>query len=93
MEPKSGATFTATVFLQNNFHLIPDDILFPQLESAMLPIMAVYRSANLTQEAVDDVLGDLKTALEAPRKILIFSLSGLLVSISATICCLYRNKE
>lgn len=59
----------------------------------MLPIMSVFRSANLTQEAADDVLGDLKIALAAPRKILLFSVVGLLISVAASSCCFYIVKK
>lgn len=93
IEPKTGVTFSATLYLQNSVHMRPDEVLFPQLESTMLPVMTLFRSANMTQDAADDLLGDLKVALAAPRKILIFSLSGLFFTLCGLCCCLFSQKK
>ena len=47
LEPKSGATFEALLYLQSSIYLQPD-LLFP-VERVMLPAFTVYRSANLTE--------------------------------------------
>jgi len=47
IEPKTGASFTATIYLQNSIYL-DQDILFPR-EPHMLPVFTIYRSGNLTE--------------------------------------------
>lgn len=41
----------------------------------------------------NELLGDLKIALAAPRAIAIFSFSAMLVVIAATSCCLIRKSR
>lgn len=69
------------------------DILFSQREPVMLPVVSVYRSANLTEAKANELLGDLKTALAAPRKMILFSVVGLLLVIAMKCCCLVTGRK
>ena len=91
MEPKSGATFEATCFLQSNFQF-KGDMLF-NISETMFPVVSVYRGANLTEDKAGDLLGPLKIAIKAPRYLTIFSVALLLLSISWTCCCIMRRKK
>ena len=59
----------------------------------MMPVVSVYRGANLTEDKVDDLLGPLKMAIAAPRVMTIFSISFLLIVISWLCCCVMGRKE
>ena len=63
------------------------------INETMMPVVSVYRGANLTEDKVDDLLGPLKIAIAAPRYLTIFSVAMLLIVISWISCCLMRRKE
>jgi hypothetical protein len=67
-------------------------MMFP-VQEAMLPIFSLYRSANLTEEAAQRLLGDLKTALAAPRKIMLLSVTLLVAVLTCTCCCAVRDSK
>lgn len=89
VEPTSGAAFTAAIFLQTNCYVTPD-LLFPG-EERMLPVFSLYRSGNISQEKAEELFGDLKTAIAAPR---IMMLLGLIWLLGTVIClCVVRQNE
>jgi hypothetical protein len=47
----------------------------------MMPVFSVYRSGNISSETVDDLFGDLKTALSAKRVIFLVGLIWLFLTI------------
>lgn len=91
MEPNSGATFVATLYLQTNV-LLPEDVLFTQ-KSRMMPVFTLYRSGNMTEDVANDLLGDLKTALQAPKKLVMLSLFGLAFTGFLLACCGMRSGK
>jgi hypothetical protein len=91
MEPKSGATFVATIYLQTSLYL-NTDILFTR-EAHMLPVFTIYRSGNMSEAAAEDLLGDLKIALAAPTKLALFSVFGIIFAVFCTIACNVKQKK
>lgn len=91
MEPNSGATFVATLYLQTNV-LLPQDVLFKQ-QARMLPVFTLYRSGNMTEVVANDLLGDLKTALLAPKKLVLLSLFGIALTAFLLVCCMMRSSK
>jgi len=59
----------------------------------MLPIFTVYRCANLTEDTANDVLGPLKVALAAPRYLLIFCITGIILTVISMVCCVMRARR
>lgn len=57
----------------------------------MLPVFTVYRSANLTEETANDLLGVLKIAIVLPRRMIIGSIIGILFGVISLF--LWRTKE
>jgi hypothetical protein len=68
------------------------DVLFPY-QPAMMPVFTLFRSANLSENSANDILGDLKTALGAPRKLLIASIVGVVVMGLCIACCIMRQRK
>lgn len=91
IEPKTGASFTATLYLQTSM-LLKQDLLFPR-EETLLPIFTLYRSGNLTEKACDDLLGDLRIALGLPRQLAIASAVGIFLMGLCICCCLKTKKQ
>lgn len=91
MEPNSGATFVATLYLQTSV-LLPQDALFTQ-PPRMLPVFTLYRSGNMTELVANDLLGDLKTALQAPKKLVLLSLFGVAFTGFLLACCGMRRAK
>jgi hypothetical protein len=59
----------------------------------MLPVFTLYRSGNMTEDSANDLLGDLKIALQAPRKLVLLSLFGIIFTIFLMIACSMRSKS
>lgn len=51
IEPNTGTTFCATIYLQTNYYLEQDD-LFWKNQTFMLPIFSIWRSGNISEHAV-----------------------------------------
>lgn len=52
LEPTTGTSFTATIYLQSNYELKQDE-LFSRSGLMMLPIFTVWRSGNMSEHAID----------------------------------------
>jgi hypothetical protein len=59
----------------------------------MMPVMTIYRSGNVTAEAADELLGDLRTALGAPTKLILFCVFGIVFTVFATVFCTMKRKR
>ena len=95
LEPYSGASFTATIFLQSNYHYVPD-LLFPETEvgnktERMLPMFSVYRSGNMSAEVVDEYFGDLRTAISSKRVFVI--LGFIILGVLCLLFCLLKRSQ
>jgi len=66
-------------------------VLFNNGEKIFLPVFTIYRSANITEETAEDLLGVLKVAKVMPRRIIVFSLIGILVIVLSFFLC--RTKK
>ena len=70
-------SFQSTIYLQNNFYYTPDE-LFRYNQTSLLPTFSVYRSGNITEDAVSKYFGDLKTGLGA---ITAFRVVGIILAV------------
>lgn len=59
----------------------------------MLPVFTLYRSGNLTEEKANELLGDLKTALAAPKKLIMLSIFGLICTACCVLGCSMKSKR
>ena len=97
LEPYTGASFTATIFLQSNYLYTPD-LLFPEFEQEnttmrMLPMFSVYRSGNISAEVVDEYFGDLRTAIAGERTIPLIGAFLLALSVFVFIVLKLGKKD
>lgn len=90
VEPNTGASFTAVVYLQTNV-LTSQDILFVR-EPIMIPVFSLYRSGNITESSAKDLFGDLQFALAAKRKLLLIGLFGLALTAMLTLVYLHKIR-
>ena len=92
MEPRSGAVFEATIYLQSSLYFKGGDVLFKN-KPMMLPFMTVHRSGNATQDTVDDLFAPLKFALALPRKMVLISVVGMLMCLTGVCICRLASKK
>jgi len=59
VEPMTGTAMNIILALQASFLLEGGDDLFPHPIKAFLPIFDIYRSANLTDDQIEENFGDL----------------------------------
>jgi hypothetical protein len=91
IEPKTGATLIATIYLQSSFYM-QQDFLFTA-EPRMLPVVTIYRSANVTAEAVDDLFADLRIAIVAPTKLALLCVFGIIFAVFCTVVCTLKQQK
>lgn len=59
----------------------------------MLPVFTIFRSGNITEDKANELLGDLKTALAAPNKLIALSLFGLILTAFCVVGCRMKAKR
>lgn len=59
----------------------------------MLPVFTLNRSGNMTELAANDLLGDLKIALQAPKKLVLLSLFGIAFTAFLLACCGMKSQK
>ena len=69
------------------------DVLMPHIEEVMIPVMSVYRCANMTESAAEDLLGPLKFALGVPRIMLIVSICGICLMLGLIGCFIIKERK
>jgi hypothetical protein len=62
IQPYSGATFSAVLYLQSNYFYEKDD-LFTQNQTYLLPVFSINRGGNFSEAGANKVFGLLKTGL------------------------------
>lgn len=62
-QPYTGVSFQSTIYLQNNYFHQPD-ALFTYPTPTMLPIFAICRSGNLTEDVFHDLYDPLVLGLK-----------------------------
>ena len=63
IEPITGTTFCALVYLQTSYQFQMDE-LFERNQTMMLPISTIWSSGNITESAVEKYFGSLKIILK-----------------------------
>ena len=92
MQPYTGVSFEATIFLQSNYYYEPD-YLFRYDDSAMLPMFSLYRAGNLTESVAQDLFGPLNVGFALEKGILIAGIVLGVVFISTLIYFSLRIRK
>ena len=79
---------TGTTYLQTNMYFQKDPLF---REEVMLPLFTVYRSGNMSEEAANDLLGQLKIGQKLPIILGIVSVFGIVLTVMAMYWC--KRKE
>jgi hypothetical protein len=92
IEPFTGTTFGATIYLQTNY-LFQMDELFERNQTMMLPIFSLWRSGNISDNAVDKYFGPIKDALKMKKYSIFIGMALAGVSLLIGLAVYLRMKK
>ena len=92
VEPYTGVSFQSVIYLQNNFYHQPD-ALYTYPIGTMMPIFAISRSGNLTEEKFHQLFDPLVMGLKFKQVVVYIGIGLALLSIVMFLFSYYKMRK